>query len=74
MTPRIRLVELHARDDDAADFWRAKTPEERVAAVEFLRLQCVYASGKTEMPRLERVITIIDRRPRATGDVGALGD
>ena len=63
MMPHVRLVDLHARTDDDAAFWRAKTPEERVAAVEFLRRQCLYATGKTGMPRLARVITIVDRRP-----------
>lgn len=63
MTPHVRLVDLRARTDDDAAFWRAKTPEERVAAVEFLRRQCLYATGETEMPRLARVITIVDKRP-----------
>lgn len=62
MTPRIRLVDLHARTDDDAAFWRAKTPEERVAAVEFLRQQCYYATGKTAMPRLAHTLRIVDKR------------
>jgi len=61
MTPRVRIIDLHAREDDAA-FWRAKTPEERVEAVEFLRRQCLYTAGLTAMPRLARVVRLVDKR------------
>lgn len=55
------MIDLHAREDDAA-FWRAKTPEERVEAVEFLRRQCLYTAGLTEMPHLARVLRLVDKR------------
>jgi anti-sigma-K factor RskA len=62
MVLKMRLVDKRAAKDDEAAFWRSKTPEERVAAVEFLRLQCLYASGLTEMPKLARVARLVDKR------------
>jgi hypothetical protein len=62
MVQRIRLVEKGDAKDDEAAFWRSKTPEERVAAVEFLRLQCLYTSGLTQMPNLARVARLVDKR------------
>lgn len=62
MVQSIRLVAKDAAKDDESAFWRSKTPEERVAAVEFLRLQCLYASGRTEMPKLARVARLVDKR------------
>lgn len=62
MVQRIRLIDKGAAKDDESAYWRSKTPEERVAAVEFLRLQCLYASGRTEMPRLARVARLVEKR------------
>lgn len=61
MTPRIRLTDARAQPAEDAAFWRAKTPEERVAAVEFLRLQCYLTGGKTEMPRLVKVLRLVEK-------------
>lgn len=41
------------------EYWLSRPPEERVAAVEFLRRQ---AYG--DLPRLQRVARIIKRQPR----------
>lgn len=62
MTNSVRLVDK--RDDRAEDaaYWLGKPPEDRVAAVEFLRRQCLYAVGQTEMPRMARVARLVDRR------------
>ena len=62
MVRSIRLIDKGAAKDDEAAFWRSKTPEERVAAVEFLRLQCLYTSGLTKMPKLARVARLVDKR------------
>lgn len=60
--PVVRIVD---RDDPASDlrYWLSRPPEERVAAVDFLRLQCLLAEGKTRMPRFEHVLRVVDRRP-----------
>lgn len=62
MIPRARLIDKRSAADEDAAFWRSKTPEERVAAVEFLRLQCLYASGLTRMPKLRRVARLVAKR------------
>ncbi|NNN06329.1 MAG: hypothetical protein HKL90_10555 [Elusimicrobia bacterium] len=61
MTPKMRLVDPHAPSDDA-EYWRSKTPEERVAAVEFLRRQCALTAGDGPMPRLVKVLRLVDRK------------
>jgi hypothetical protein len=40
-------------------YWRTRTPEERLAAVEFLRRQHVGAGT-----RLRRILRVVDRSPR----------
>lgn len=52
------------REDPARDieFWRKKTPEERLDAVEFLREQCYLAMGLQEVPRLVRELRIVEKQ------------
>lgn len=59
----IRIVDRRAQTgaEDLA-YWLARTPEERVAAVEFLRRQCLYAAGRVDEPRLEKVIRLVPRK------------
>lgn len=59
----IRIIDRRAqtRDEDRA-FWLTKTPEERIAAVEFLRQQCFYATGQTGEPRMEKILRLLPRR------------
>lgn len=53
---RIRpLNDKSAAADDLA-YWLSRTPEERVAAVEYLRNQCYGNKGR---PRLQRVARIV---------------
>jgi hypothetical protein len=51
------------RDDAAKDvlFWKNKTPEERLNAVELLREQYYVIQGYKDIPRIERVIRIVER-------------
>jgi hypothetical protein len=42
-------------------FWRQKSPEERLDAVEFLREQCYIIQGHTELPRIIRELKIVER-------------
>ena len=53
-----RLQERTATQDDLA-YWLSKTPEERVATVDYLRRQ--YYGNAT---RLQRVTRVIQRLPR----------
>ena len=53
-----RLQERTATQDDLA-YWLSKTPEERVATVEYLRRQ--YYGNAT---RLQRVARVVQRPPR----------
>ena len=53
-----RLQERAATQDDLA-YWLSKTPEERVATVDYLRRQ--YYGNAT---RLQRVARVIQRPPR----------
>lgn len=49
------VVSLHEADDDV-EFWRTKTPQERLRALEFLR-QTLYGYDHTTA-RLQRVLTV----------------
>ena len=53
-----RLQERTSMQDDVA-YWLSKTPEERVAAVDYLRTQ--YYGNTT---RLQRVSRVVQRPPR----------
>ena len=53
-----RLQEHTATQDDLA-YWLSKTPEERVATVDYLRRQ--YYGNTT---RLQRVARVVQRPPR----------
>jgi hypothetical protein len=53
-----RLQERTTTQDDLA-YWLSKTPEERVATVEYLRRQ--YYGNAT---RLQRVARVVQRPPR----------
>jgi hypothetical protein len=52
------------REDAIQDveFWKAKTPEERLDAVEFLREQCYLAMGIQGEPRLVRELRVIEKQ------------
>jgi len=52
------------REDATHDveFWRTKTPEERLDAVEFLREQCYLAMGIQEAPRLVRELRVVEKQ------------
>jgi len=60
--PRLHL-EIRKGDSTKRDlqFWLAKTPEERISAVEFLREQYYVIRGYADLPRLELVIRRVKR-------------
>jgi hypothetical protein len=47
----LQIVHQKGKNSDL-DFWLKKTPEERIAAVEFLRKQHYALCGHTELPRM----------------------
>ncbi|MBI4370758.1 MAG: helix-turn-helix domain-containing protein [Elusimicrobia bacterium] len=59
---RDRRAEMPVRIADAADtgadlrFWLSRPPEERIAAVEFLRSQYYALAGHKTLPRLAHVV------------------
>lgn len=56
----IRL--LHTEEaGEVRHFWQDRSPEERLAAVEFLREQCYLAMGYRRRPRLKRVVRLVER-------------
>ncbi len=61
MERKVAIKDRRAPDADH-EFWKTKSPEERLEAVEFLREQCYLAMGYTEPPRIKRVVTIVERK------------
>ncbi len=46
---------------ETIEYWKDKTPDERLSAVEFLREQYYIIQGHVSLPRIVRVINLIDR-------------
>jgi hypothetical protein len=58
MERKVRITKLKAKDNDAA-YWAERTPEERLAAIEFLRQQ--YMGPAYAEQRLQRVCRIAQK-------------
>ena len=58
---RKMVIKEKDKPDDSLQFWRNKTSEERLEAVEILREQFYIIQGHTSTPRLERVLKLVDR-------------
>lgn len=56
-TVRVLTSAAHAKGDAVREYWRSRPPEERLAAVEFLRRQ----HGETDAG-LRRGIRVVDRQ------------
>lgn len=59
----VRKISLKDKCSYDLEYWLSKTPEERVAAIEFLRQQ-FYETKDGSAPRLQRVAKIIKREQR----------
>ena len=61
-TKQKRSLQIVDRDaeDTSLEFWRTKTPEERISAVEFLREQFYLIQGYSEIPRIIKTIKLTD--------------
>ena len=54
-----KIVDRNAADT-STEFWRTKTPEERISTVEFLREQFYLIQGYNKVPRIIKTIKITD--------------
>ena len=45
--------------EETIQYWKEKTPEERLSAVEFLREQYYIIQGYVSVPRIIRVVNLI---------------
>ncbi len=55
MQIKVTIKDRREPDTDY-DFWKSKSPEERIGAVEFLREQCYLAMGYSEPPAITRLL------------------
>lgn len=60
MDKALKIVNMKDRQTDFA-YWITKTPQERLAAIEFLRAQYIQFKKDVE-PRLQRVCRIINQK------------
>ena len=47
--------------EETIEYWKGKTPDERLSAVELLREQYYIIQGHIFLPRIIRVINVIDQ-------------
>jgi hypothetical protein len=54
---------MKTKDDDEMTrlFWKKRSPEERLSAVEFLREQCYIIQGYKTVPSIVRELHIVER-------------
>lgn len=57
MDKAVKIINLKTRQSDFS-YWKTKTPQERLDAIEMLRLQYM-KFNKNVQPRLQRVCKII---------------
>jgi hypothetical protein len=63
MQKRNLVIRISNKEDEAATrlFWRGKTPEERLDAVELLREQYYIIRGYKTVPRLVKELRMVER-------------
>ena len=63
MKRKRKAIIVDKRDDDEMTrlFWKKKSPEERLSAVEFLREQYYIVRGYKETPSIIRKLNIVER-------------
>ena len=54
---KIAIINRNADNNDH-EFWKIKTPDERISAVEFLREQCFIVQGYDHLPSIIMEINI----------------
>jgi len=60
MQRRVAIRDRHEPENDYY-FWKSKSPEERIGAVEYLREQCYLAMGYDRPPGIVRVVKVSER-------------
>ena len=63
MKRKRKAMFVDKRDDDEMTrlFWKKRSPEERLSAVEFLREQYYIIQGYKEIPSIIRKLNIVER-------------
>ncbi len=56
------IIKDRREPDTDYEFWKIKSPEERLEAVEFLREQYYLVMGYSEAPRIAKTVTVRDRK------------
>jgi hypothetical protein len=56
---KISIIQRNEKNTDH-EFWRAKTAEERLSTVEFLREQCYIIQGYDRPPSIIRKVSVRD--------------
>ena len=56
----VKIYPLHDRSTDY-EYWQTKSPQERLDAIEFLRLQYINFTFDVK-PGFQRVCSIVDRK------------
>ena len=61
MNKKKRHISIVDKDDvdSAIAYWKEKTPEERLSAVEFLREQYYLILGLDDIPRISKTVNIV---------------
>ena len=70
----VKILDLKKDSSIKEDliYWLSKTPEERIAAIEFLRRQ--YHGSSERLQRVDRVIQRPQGREKDLADLEALGE
>jgi hypothetical protein len=58
---RLHIAIVDRKEDRAVDFWKIRSAEDRVGAVEFLREQFYAVRGHTRIPRMTKTLRLVDR-------------
>jgi hypothetical protein len=63
MKRKRKVIFVDTKDDDEMTrlFWKKRSPEERLSAVEFLREQCYIIQGYKTVPSIVRELHIVER-------------
>jgi len=63
MQKRNLVIHISSKEDEATTrlFWRDKSPEERLDAVEFLREQYYIIRGYETVPRIIKELHLVER-------------
>ena len=57
---KIVIKEFNDKED-TIEYWKNKTPEERLDAVELLREQYYVIQGLRSVPRINRYVNVVER-------------